>query len=229
MRYLRLRLLILGLVVFLGGCRKGGPGAGSGTSPLLFVNTSIHDPSVDIYTNGSLLYNQLSFPDSTGYLTTVSPVNRLSLLFTGDTVLDVPTAFVPGHEYSVFVIDSAGGTGVQLAVVPDSVPLTRAGYALVRFLNFSPSVPNLDLYATTTGQYLFTDRYFDQTDASATAFVSVPSGIYNLELRASGTIVSVAGLDGLNLDAGKAYTLFAKGKVGVVGSRTLGIGLLRHN
>jgi hypothetical protein len=229
MRYLRPRLLALGLVVLLGSCRKSGPVTDYGTSSLLFVNSSVHAPSIDIYGNGALLYNQLAFPDSTGYLTTTTQVNRLALLFTGDTILDVPTVFVPRREYSVFVVDSAFGNGVALAVVPDSIPPARPGYAMVRFLNFSPSVPSLDLYATTTGQYLFTDRYFNETDVFATSFVSVLSGTYSLELRAPGTIVSVASLGGLTLQAGKVYTLFAKGVVGIVGSRTLGIGVLRHN
>lgn len=227
MRYLSSCLLALAL--FLGGCRKNDRSSDTGTSPLLFVNTSLHDPSVDIYSNGSLLYSQLSFPDSTGYLNTAAPVNRLALVSTGDTLLNVPTAFTAGRLYSVFVLDSEYGGGVGLAVIADILPAAHPGYTSLRFLNFSPSVSNLDLYSTSAGQDLFTDRYFDETDAFATSFVSFPAGVYDLELRAPGTFVDIATLSGLDLQAGKAYTLFAKGATNVMGSRTLGIGVLQHN
>jgi hypothetical protein len=228
MRYYRCLSFILCLCAAI-ACHKANTGPGTGSSPLLFVNTSLHSPSVDIYTNGSLLYPGLSFPDSTGYLTTDSRVNRLSLLATGDTLLNVPAVFNPGKQYSIFVIDSGAGGGVELAVIADSLPAVHSGYAMLRFLNFSLSVPSLDLYSASTSQYLFTDRYFDETDAFATSFASFPAGIYNLELRVPGEFISVATLSGVNLQAGRIYTLFAKGSVDVTGSRTLGIGVVQHN
>lgn len=231
MRYLS--LLVAGLIFLAGACRKGS--SGPGASPLLFVNTSVHQPSVDIFSNGSLLFPHLSFPDNTGYLQLQAPVNQLTILSAGDTLLNKTIKFKAGREYSVFVldtfyvVDTAVKLSIQTAVAPDSFPLPKPGYALLRFLNFSPSVPNLDLYAATNGQYLFTDRVFGKTDANAVAFVPYPSGSYNLELRATGSVVSNASLNGVVLQDGKAYTFFAKGVTGVAGNRTLGIGMLQHN
>ena len=220
-------LLIPWVVLCAGGCHKAGPG--TDTSPLLFVNASLHDTTVNIYTNGTLLYPALSFPDSTGYLTTASPVKQLTLLSEGDTLLSLPPYFTPGKHYSVFVVDSTSSGGVQVAVMADSLPTLLPGYVSLRFLNFSLSVPNLNLYSASTSQYLFTDRYFDQADSYATSFTSFPAGVYDLELQVPGASVAVATLNGVNLEEGKAYTFFAKGAIGVPGGYGLGIGMVEHN
>lgn len=225
MRYLSHILLIL--LIVPSACRKTDPPQAKITS-ILFVNTSIDQTDVNVYANGALTYSQLNFPDSTGYLGIDAPVTRLSLAVDSDTLLAVAAGLNPNGRYSVFIWDTSG-TNLQLSTVPDSFPATHPGYALIRFLNFSPSVESVDLYSVTTGQDLFTGRYFDETDAFSTSFVTYPAGTYNLELRSPGTFIAIASLNGLTLQAGKAYTLFARGKVGVVGERTLGIGVVQHN
>lgn len=225
MRNLSHILLIL-LIVPLSCHKTVAPHAD--TTDILFVNTSLNQPQIDVYANGVLQYPQLTFPDSTGYLSIDAPINRLTLANGADTLISSPTAFNPGARYSIFLWDTSA-TALHLSAVSDSFPTPHPGYALLRFLNFSPSVESVDLYSVTGGQDLFTGRYFDQTDAFAASFVSFPAGVYNLELRSPGTIISIATLDGLTLVAGKAYTLFARGRVGVVGDRTLGIGVIQHN
>jgi hypothetical protein len=229
MRYLCHSMLVVAasLSLVVGGCRKGDSPPAS--SSLLFVNASVHESSINIYTNGSLFFSDLAFPDSTGYLSTHDPVSDLCILSSGDTVWSQPARFTAGREYSIFVVDTAVNTGVQVTAVPDSFPTARPGYALLRFLNFSPSVSNLDLYSTTVSQDLFTDRYFEENDTFSDAFVPYPSGTYELELRAPGTFVSVGTLGAATFQDGKAYTIFAKGVTGVAGNRTLGIAILQHN
>jgi len=99
----------------------------------------------------------------------------------------------------------------------------------LRFLNLSGTSPSLDLYAASSLQYFFTDRYFGETDASSTSFVSFPSGDYTFDLYASGTVVTLASLSGIALQGGKVYTLFASGMLGGLGNRELRIGIIQHN
>ncbi|TDW97526.1 DUF4397 domain-containing protein [Dinghuibacter silviterrae] len=227
MRYPRHSLLVIAVCLVIAGCHKGGYPTPS--SSLLFVNASVHESSINIYTDGTLFVSNLNFPDSTGYLSTREPVRALSILSAGDTVFSQPANFTTGREYSIFVADTGVNTGVQVTAVPDSFPATRPGYAFLRFLNFTPSVSNLDLYSTTLSQDLFTDRYFEENDAFSTTFVPYPSGTYELELRAPGTFVTVASLAAVTFEDGKAYTIFAKGATGVAGNRTLGIAILQHD
>lgn len=225
MRYLS--HILLTLIIVTAACRKASPPQAKIAS-ILFVNTSIDQTDVDVYANGALTYSQLNFPDSTGYLGIDAPVTRLGLAIESDTLLSVAAGFSPNSRHSVFIWDTSAAN-LQLSAVPDSFPATHPGYALLRFLNFSPSVESVDLYSVTSGQDLFTGRYFDETDVFSTSFVACPAGTFDLELRSPGTFIAIATLNGLTLQAGKAYTLFARGKVGVVGDRTLGIGVVQHN
>jgi hypothetical protein len=212
------------------GCRKDSGAVNLGPSSLLFVNTSLHTPEVDIFANGSLLYSDLSFPDSTGYIPTTAGVKHLALLMPGntDTLAGNSSSFLSGRQYSVFLVDAATNA-VQITAIPDSLPVVPAGYVELRFLNFSYSSSSLDLYSSSNLQYLFTDRYFNESDAAATSFVAFPEGTYSFEIRQPGSIQALATLTGMALQGGNSYTLFSMGTLGGVGNHALSIELVSHN
>jgi hypothetical protein len=221
---------LMAVVVFLPCCSK--KTADTTSSSLLFVNVSLNAPDVDIYTSGNLLYYGLSFPDSTGYLLAAVSSAGLSMVAptSPDTLAQAPADWHPGQHYSFFVIDSSSGHGgIQVAEMEDSLPVVPTGYVEMRFLNFSLTAPNLDLYTATTSAYLFIDRYYDQVDAYATSFVAYPAGAYSLQLRSSGAIIPIATLNSINLQEGKIYTFFAKGTVGGAGDKNLSIGMVQNN
>ena len=55
-----------------------------------------------------------------------------------------------------------------------------------------------------------------------TAFTPLDAGTYNLEVRVAGTTPPVLPLPGIVLQAGKIYTVFAKGFLGGTGAEALG-------
>lgn len=220
---------LLACALCTSGCRKAYPG-NSAQSSFIFVNASLHWPQVEIYAGEKLLFQNLGFPDSTGYIRRQGPALQLDVVSSAgpDTLYNVLSSASTGKAYSIFVVDS-GITGAKATIYTDSLPVAKPGFVLLRFLNFSTSLPNLDLYASSSSQYLFTDRYYDQSDVSASSFVYFPAGTYNLQLRTTGTFVSVAALNGLVLSDGKAYTLFSRGTVGGSGNAALSIGMIENN
>lgn len=213
------------------GCRKSATETSDDSSSFLFINASLHWPEVNIYANGSLLYPNLGFPDSTGYLSPAFPLNSLSLVSPGDsdTLVNLQEVVEPRKTYSVFVIDTGATGNAQATVIPDSFPPVPSGYVLIRFLNFSYSEPNLDLYSVSNSQYLFTDRYFNESDPFATTFTPVPAGTYTLELRATGAIIALAKINGIALQEGKMYTFFSEGILGGPGNSVFKLAWLQDN
>jgi hypothetical protein len=117
-------------------------------------------------------------------------------------------------------------------LVQDDLTTPAAGKAHIRFFHLSPGAPAVTVGvlngATFTG--VFNNRSFE-TQATATAnqaFTPVDAGTYTFDVRLPGTTTSVLTVPGVNLAAGKIYTVFARG---VVGSSTtpLGASIILHN
>jgi len=51
----------------------------------------------------------------------------------------------------------------------------------------------------------------------------------NLEVRVAGTTTVALNLPNVRLDAGKIYTVFAKGFLGGEGAQALGVEIILHN
>ncbi len=62
-----------------------------------------------------------------------------------------------------------------------------------------------------------------------TAFTPLDAGTYNLEVRVAGTSTVALPLPGITLQAGKIYTVFAKGFLGGSGSEALGAEIIANN
>ncbi|HMT12625.1 MAG TPA: DUF4397 domain-containing protein, partial [Ignavibacteria bacterium] len=61
------------------------------------------------------------------------------------------------------------------------------------------------------------------------AFTAVDAGTYNLEVRLANTLTVVLPLNGVTLEAGKIYTVFARGFVGGSGIQQLNAQIIVNN
>jgi len=75
------------------------------------------------------------------------------------------------------------------------------------------------------GAVVFGNRAFKEN----TAFTPLDAGMYDLEVRVAGTNTVVLPLPGISLQAGKIYTVFAKGFVGAAGAQSLGAQIIANN
>lgn len=156
-----------------------------------------------------------------------------------------PNGPIAGFYHSLFAVNKRKPSKLNtnnrdsLILVYDDLTAPAAGRAKIRFANFSPDAPSLDL-RTTSGTSVFANvaygNFGDQTlityDASGKApttitgltwktlgpFKEVTAGTsQNFELRntTNGAIVPIKGttLTNLNLEAGKIYTIFINGNL----------------
>jgi hypothetical protein len=229
MRSLSPTTLLLYIPAFLLlACSKGNSPASSAQASIQLVNTSVYNTSLKVVSGSTSLYATLQYPDSSGYLSLTLPSSGLAILNGSDTLATIDSNWIAGKDYTLFVTDSAGAGIANIAQVKDSLPALQSGYAGVRFLNFCGVAPNLDLYDSVSAEYLFTDRYYGETDAYSSAFQGLPAGTYNLQIRVPGELVYVADLPDFTLEQGKYYTFFARGTTTVQPNLQVAIGVLEH-
>jgi hypothetical protein len=134
-------------------------------------------------------------------------------------VLSRDLPLVAGKIYSVFAIDSVAN--LDLLVLEDDLTAPASGKAHVRFVHLSPNAPAVDI-ALTGGGVVFANKAF----AESTPFTPLDAGTYDLEVRLAGQMDPVLPLPGVTVEAGKIYTVFAKGFEGGSDEQALGAGII---
>jgi len=122
---------------------------------------------------------------------------------------------VAGKAYSVFAIDSV--SSIEPLVLEDDLTAPATGKAHVRFVHLSPDAPAVDV-AVTAGPVVFSNVAF----RGYQGFTPLNAGTYNLEVRVAGTATVALPLPGITLEAGKIYTVFARGFLSGAGAQALG-------
>ena len=113
---------------------------------------------------------------------------------------------------------------ISALVLTDDLTAPASGKAHVRFVHLSPNAPAVDI-AVTGGAVVFPNNSFK----GSTAFAPLDAGTYDLEVRVAGTNTVALPLPGIVLEAGKIYTVFAKGFLGGTGAEALGAQIIVNN
>ena len=189
------------------------------TADVLIVHASPDAPGVDIFVDGQgPAVSNLTFPANTGYVALNSGTRnvKVNVANTSTTVIDANLDLDPNGAYTVFAIDSV--SSIEPLVLVDDLSSPAAGKAHVRFVHLSPDAPAVDVALAGGGAVVFGNVAFKQFEG----FTPLDAGTYNLEVRVAGTGTVVLPLPGIMLDAGKIYTVFAKGFVTGTGTQALG-------
>jgi len=111
---------------------------------------------------------------------------------------------VQGRSYSAFLIDTLKrAAGQRIIFVEDNLAAPSSGNAHIRFFHFSPNAPE--------------------------NFSAIPAGTYNLQVQVNSNNAPVLDINGLNLVAGKIYTIYARGLVNGGTGQELGATVILHN
>lgn len=197
------------------------------------VHASPDAPGVDLFVDNTKRNStDLTYPNPTGYLSVLSGNRELRINAAGttNTVAFATLNFMQDKNYSLFAYNLLAQIG--LLAVEDNLTAPASGQAHVRFFHLSPDAPTVTVGTVVNGgtfSPVFADRSFE-TQASAIAnkdFTSVPSGSYTFEVRVAGNTVLT--IPNVVLQAGKIYTLFAKGLVAGTGTQALGAEVITHN
>lgn len=212
--------------VALTGCGKdeNNPVAPVSSARVMAVHASPDAPAVDLLVDGAVAGTGLAFPNHTAYLAVPTGSRNLKVRVSGTTtdVIDAQLPVGAGASYSVFAVDVVANIGPL--VLTDDLATPASGKAHVRFIHLSPDAPDVDV-ALQGGPVVFANRAFKQF----TAFTPLDAGTYDLEVRLAGTTTVVLPLNGVALQPGKIYTVFARGLASGSGAQALGAQIIANN
>lgn len=188
-------------------------------SNVMVVHASPNAPGVDLLVDGAKQNSAaLTFPNNTGYLSVNSGTRNFKVNVSGTTttVIDASPNLTKDANYTIFAIDSV--SKISPLVLTDDLTTPAAGKAHVRFVHLSPNAPAVDIAVASSGAVVFGNKSFKEF----TPYTPLDAGAYNLDVRVAGTTTVALTLPTITLEAGKIYTVFAKGFLGGTGSEALG-------
>lgn len=171
-------------------------------------------PTVDILVNGAPVGVTLSFRDVSPYLTVLAGDYTLGVAPTNTTtaVAELDVTVEAGKAYSVLatgLLSGSGNEAFELRPLEDERQPAAGDDVLVRVIHAAPDAPAVDVLAN--GAIL--GDLSDVPYFTASGYLTVPAGTYDLEVRpaggAEGTAVITAA--GTTLAAGSIYTVIATG------------------
>ena len=201
-----------------------GTGPAPSTARAMAVHASPDAPGVDLYVDDVKVGTNLTYPNNTGYLTVDAGTRNVKVNVTGTSVtaIEADLPLTEDVSYSVFAIDTVAS--IEPVVTIDDLTTPAMGKAHVRFAHFSPDAPPVDI-TTTAGTVVFGDYAFKEIGS----FTPLDAGTYDLQVRLAGTSTVVLNLPGITLQAGKIYTVFARGLVAGAGAQALGAQIIVNN
>ena len=172
------------------------------------IHASPDAPNVDVWVNGEPALTDVAFQEFSGWLALPAGEYHIVVTPTGESaesaVIDTTLTLESGTAYHVaavgFVADLAP------AVIEADLSATEEGNARVRVIHASPDAPAVDI-ALTDGDVLVSDLAF----GSASDYLEVPAGSYDVEVRVAGTMDVALPLPGTTLDGDMLYDVIAVG------------------
>ena len=186
---------------------------------VLVTHASPDAPGVDLLIDDVKVNTQpLTYPNNTGYLDAETGTRniKVNVAGTSTSVINGNLDLEVDKYYSVFAVDQV--SEITALVLEDDLTMPAAGKAHVRFVHLSPDAPAVDVAVASSGAVVFSNIEFKES----TAFTPLDAGTYNLDVRVTGTSTVALVLPPITLQAGKIYTIFAKGFLEGTGAQALG-------
>lgn len=194
------------------------PTPSSNKANVLVVHASPDAPGVDLLVDNTIAGTNLTFPNNTGYLSVNAGTRNIKVNVTGTstTVIQANLNLMENKNYSVFAVNQV--SAIEPLVLEDDLTTPASGKAHLRFIHLSPNAPAVNI-TLTDGTILFGNVSFK----GSTNFTPINAGTYNLQVRDAATNQTVVlELPNVTVQAGKIYTVFAKGLLGGTGVQALG-------
>lgn len=203
-------LCCLMLAPVLAGC-LGDDNSNVDTTPVAYVSiyhASPDAPAVDIYaSNQKLNASSFAYGGFSGYATFVTGNRDLAFKSTGTTtvLLDSTYTLAENTFYSLFLVNNAAD--MEGLLVKDVTDVATENNAKIRFVNLSPDAPAINITKDAETSPVLATRSFKQI----TEFQNIAGGTYTFNIRDAGTGESLTLVSSKKIEAGKYYTLIARG------------------
>ncbi|HLU35393.1 MAG TPA: DUF4397 domain-containing protein [Thermomicrobiales bacterium] len=181
---------------------------GEGDACVSIVHASPDAPLVEIYVDGELVLSGLGFGWWSEWVALPAGDHQVQVTASGsapDTaVIDATLTLEAGMAYQVAATGFLEDITPQ--VFPADVTELADDTARVRVVHTVPDAPAVDI-AVTGGDVLVGNLEFP----TASEYLEVPAGNYDLEVRVAGTEDVVLPLPGVELEGGTVYDVYAIG------------------
>lgn len=197
-------LTLLSVLIF-SSCQKPIKEEPELQSAVNIVNATIGLPQITFYINRTLVQGApLQYTNETGYFITFPGIRDFDVAADGmtDLVLKTSLTFKQNTYHTVFIVGE--NSALSTLFTEDDLSNPPAGKAKIRFVNVSPDSGDLTL-GLKNGSNLFPNQAFK----SASQFITVDPGVYDLQLKTSTGTVLVE--KNVTIAAGTIYTTWAKG------------------
>ncbi len=179
--------------------------------PVAYVSlyhASPNAPELDVFVDDRQV-NRLEFTDYTGYLNfyTGNRHFEISPLNASNALIDTTVTFTNGAFYSIFIVNNL--SNVETLTVLDSASAPSSGKAKIRFINLSPDAGAFDVTVDESSSPLFAGQAFK----TSSNFVELDAAESSFVLKASGGSDELVSVSDAELQAGKFYTIIARGFV----------------
>jgi hypothetical protein len=192
-------------ILFLGSCQKPSNQEPELQSAVNVVNATIAMPQMGFFINGGRVQGDLlKYTDESGYFITFPGNRSFDVAADGitDYILKTSVTFKQNTYHSIFIVGES--TSISSFFTDDDLTNPPSGKAKVRFVNASPDAGGLVL-TLKNGTSLFTEQGYK----SASAFITMDPGVYDLQVKTpTGTVLVERNV---TIAAGSIYTAWVKG------------------
>ena len=186
--------------------------AQDGTAEVRVGHFSPDAPAVDVYANGGAILENVPFGDLSEYLEVPGGTYTIEVVAAGADPADgavigpVDLDFADGSKTTVAATNELAS--IEAQVLADE-PNPQPGIAQVKVVHWSADAPGVDV-ALDGGDVVVENLEYPN---STEAYLDLPEGTYDLEIRPTGTTDVAFDIDPLDLSGGTSYTVFAIGSL----------------
>lgn len=187
------------------------PASAADAAMVRVLHASPDAPAVDVYLDGSKVsaLTNVPFGVISGYLPVPAGAHNVKVYATGTTtgaVIDANVTVAAGQSYT---IAATGAVASITAQVIQDEPTPACSTAQVRVIHFSADAPAVDI--ATTGAAPADAVVKSLAYPTASGYLDLPGGSYDLEVRLAGTTTVALPLPGVAIADCNSYSVFAVG------------------
>lgn len=200
-----------------------GPASAADTAMVRVLHASPDAPAVDVFLDDTVVsaLTNVPFGVISGYLEIPAGAHNVKVYATGTTTGAVINADVTVAAGKMYTIAATGAVASITAQVIEDAPSPSCTTAQVRVIHFSADAPAVDV--ATTGAAPADAVVKSLAYPTASGYLDLPGGSYDLEVRLAGTTTVALPLPGVAIADCTSYSVFAVGSAAspAVGGKAL--------
>ncbi|MDF2502664.1 MULTISPECIES: DUF4397 domain-containing protein [Clostridium] len=178
-------------------------------SYIRFLNASSNSPAVDIYSNNTLLVQNLPYKEFSLYFPASSGNYNIRIYPTGQNINPILDADIHIAPNTITNLAITGNTpNLSLYAIPEPVAAQNFGRPCIRFVHLSPDAPAVDLNLS-----IGTKVFSNVTYKKITDYACLPAGTYTFNINATGSDNTALTIPNVQLLPNTYYTIYALGSV----------------